>query len=351
MYRKYLDRHNDAVEMSHHGITLVFTPGIHGRPEVMYLRDIEVHCPACGKEQLQRYYSLVAWHTHSVRRMRTLLEEAPDIFSSQCTQCEEALRGEHAVRWMVHYGFPGLRGLVQGFAEKSGWRRWLCSPFAHIDGQLVPEWTPLEDQANHEADVLTETLCMQAFERAFSCKEVARASLLANRTALNTAPTKLADGLWVVAADEAEAAIELVVAQGQNIDDLIAEPLATDGVARTGFFGAPGGWLGDIAPQLPTNLFGVASTDGVRDAMERVMRSWPIGTELVDGDDGLLRLKIPSTDDPARWPQLDEAGVASEAARTLSPPGEVAHLELDRILHFLTGLLDEEWADAPTETA
>jgi hypothetical protein len=326
--------------MSHHGITLVFTPGDHGRPEVMTLRDVEAHCPACGKEEHQRSYGATPWHTLTTSRLARLLEEVPSTFASRCPQCDEPTDGRHVVRWMLHYGFPGLRGLLTGFAAaEEGWRRWLLQPWEKVDAQLVPRWDVADDSANVEVERLDEAAVQRAFGRAFSGKEACRRWIAAG----SAAPLLVAPGLAAVVADGAEAAAAVAIAAG--VAEPVVESLATGGVARGGFFGAPSGWLAGLDLSAG-NVWGVADTARVAPALEHVLRSWPVETALVEVDGG-LRLRLPSTPDPARWPRLDARGIAIEAARSLVPVEEAAHAELDRALHFLTGLYGDEYADRP----
>lgn len=320
--------------MSHHGIGVVFTTGELGRPEILILRDIEVYCPVCGKEQLKRFYGQTPLHTLTAPRLEALLRDAPEVFDGRCEQCDEPLDGTHARRWMLHYGFGGLRGLLHGFGDSTGQMRWLAAPERRIDVQLVPTWEPELDNPALQSERLSDAFAIGVFGRPLSAKAVARAQLA---RPLGPDPAPVAPGLWLVQATTEQGAASACAALDGPVS---IELLGRDGRWRGGFFGAPEGWLAGVAcPTTP--VFGVASRGGLVDAVRRVVDTWPIPVGVQRIDATTIGLRLPD-DVEADAPTIDELGVGAEAARSMLLPDEAAHLEVERLLHGLVAGGDDE---------
>lgn len=329
--------------MSNWGIGLLFGFGPGARPEVLAIRDIEAHCPACGRENIVRRYDAHPFHSFTVARLRAALEAGAEGATGICAQCEATFDSSHAVRWVLHYGFPSGRGLIQGFADAaSGERRWLLSPHHAIDVQLVPRWDEEEDRSRVEHEVLTREVVTEVFGRAFNAKEEARhaaATISAGST------LRLGPALAFVALPTGATEQDAVAAAGLGGLE-VAERIAEGGAARTGFPGAPAEWLAGVPLREAVSLWGVASRAAVVDAARAIPATFPIEVRF-DGADDAEHLALQGPD--GAWsgdtPDLDVVGVTQEAARALLDPGDATRLEIDRLLHGLTGL----WQAAPAD--
>lgn len=369
--------------MSNWGIGLLFTFGPGGQPEVLLLRDVEAHCPACGKEAIMRYYDAAPFHTLTVRALRAILDRSGAPFAAECTQCEAAVGDEHVVRWVLHFGFPSLRGLIQGFADADGTRRWLLSPHEQIDVQLVPRWHLPGDESRREVEALDEAAVMSTFGRAFNAKEVARRALStpdahgaqphslgpALAVAIMPAGTPMTDVLeranrlprpehddgafgdvgpraTVALANETEAQDAEQSGESTRASarpaDWIAEPLCLGGVLTDGYAGAAAGWLAGLRLDEPeaVDVWGLADASAVLPAARHIVKLFPVQVGFEERADGVLAMLL--DDGGAQQPEIDARGVAREAARTLLDVADTTRLEIDRLLHALTGLWDGE---------
>lgn len=326
--------------MSHHGIGLLFTPGPGGRPQVLWIGDVEVWCAACGFAQFARWYGNTSWHALTTARLRHELDALPQRVSGQCEQCEAVYGPSEAARYVLHYGLPGLRGRITGFATREGQRRWMLAPHRRMDVQLVPEWSPDIDRSNLEVDVLDEDAARRAFGRALSAKAVVRDAV--RNWDGDARILALAPGLAAVLGEGDVGDLAARVPDHIAGAERVVRPLVVDGVPVDGYPGAPGEWLRGLAIDEDLTVVGVADPDPVRPAIERVIATFPIEVTLDAPTPDVVRLIAP--DDTERDAPLDihRSDVAAEAAGTLVPPEEAAHLEVERILHALTGLVADE---------
>ncbi len=351
--------------MSNWGIGLLFSPGPGGRPEVLYLRDVESHCSACGLERVERFYSATSFHALTLRRLEALLESAPDAVSAPCAQCDAPMDGHDAVRWLLHYGFAGGDGLLQGFGTREGGRRWLLSPHARIDVQLVPEWDAAHDASNREVDTLDDETLLALFGRVLNPKESVRRAVAAAPVFSARVPhriERLSEGLAVVLAphgalDEAWVRRDLAgldaVADTDDPADKAGgiwqiEPLAIAGETAHGFPAAPDEWLADVAARHPRlDVFGAARHGAATAGLRAAIDTFTVAVTLEPRDDAadVLELRAPGDPDmpPIAFPLAD---ICREAARTMAAPADIARLEIDRALAGLTGLLGTDDDDA-----
>ncbi len=303
-----------------------------------WMRDIEAHCSACGLEGIRRYYSATPFHSLTCRRLESLLTMAPEALDGRCEQCDAPFGPGDAVRWVVHYGFPSGRGLIQGFGAPSVERRWLLSPHDAFDVQLVPCFFPAEDAANVSLDALSVEAVEAAFGRCLNPKEEARRFVADGAAAAGPRQRRLACGLWVATVPSGSGAIALRVRgeEGHDDEDHVIVPLCVAGVPLAGFPGAPAEWL-DSAP-ADVDVFGVAAPSVVETAVRDIVETFPIEMTPVAEERSSLRLVLPDRDVRRDDPLLSTAEMAYEAARGLVAPGDIARLEIDRVLHALTGL-------------
>lgn len=341
--------------MSHSGIGLMFTHGPGLRPQVLYIRDIEAHCPDCGKEHFVRYYSDTPWHSLTLSMLEKLLHEAADSLTLECDQCGAEVTGNDALRWTVHYGFPGDLGMIQGFARYDGARRWLLSPHRRLDVQQVLVWEPDADQSNAELDALDDATIREVFGRSFNPKEAVREYLLDGPPRF-TEPrlwqlVELADGLALVAAASADSLEEALQFLELERDwSPVPAPLVIDGVAQGAYAGAPSGWLRDLGDSVlqAANLYGVADSSRIADVASDVVGRFPLPVKIRHRDGGDLWMRLPNVKDPKVSPHLVPREIAFEAARSMTSPADVTRLEIDRVLYGVTGAWEDEKEEAST---
>lgn len=321
-----------SARMSNWGIGLLFTFGPHARPDVLTLRDVEAHCGACGHELVVRYYDARPFHSWTIGAARRALEEARAPFEGTCPQCDAAATAENVVRWVLHFGFPSGRGLVQGFAHVDGTRRWLLSPHESMDVQLVPRWHLPSDQSRVEVDTLTDDAVVKAFARPFNPKAATRDRLGRPAPAETISAERLSQTLALVSAARGAADAVVDAALRELGERWVAAPLSTEGVPVGGFAGAPAEWL---PSGLTRDWWGAADAGAVLPALEHIVQGFPVPLAFEESGD-TITVRLPDGATPP--PTIDARGVAEEAARSMVEVGDAARLELDRLLQALTGL-------------
>lgn len=317
--------------MSHHGIGLVFSFGPGGRPEVVVIGDLLLHCEVCGYESGVRRYLPAPFHTLTTRALELLLPTIADGVEGPCPQCAEPLTTGAVVASLLHYGFPSGKGVIRGFRQGNR-TSWLLCPHDGIDVQEVPDWSPSVDASRVEAERLDETVISEAFGRCLSAKAQSRSWINGGeRGVLRCGP-----GLALVTGCASEE--EAIAAASENTvtpGPWIAVDLAPDG-ALDGFYGAPAGWLAGL--QLSGDgLWGCAALSGLQEVVESIVSGFPIEVGIARDADTLAMI-LPDSDSGSPRPLLALGEIAYEAARSMSFPGDIARLEIDRILHGLTGL-------------
>jgi len=132
------------------GITLRFQRDDRGVPYVMYIRDLEVTCPICGRQVIQRHYEQTPYHPLTTARFRKLFADAGAGTSLVCEQCGEPMHADSVSRWTLTYGFPHGRGLMQAFGRRASDEPEVCfalSPYRTFDAQMQPEFSVEDDQS------------------------------------------------------------------------------------------------------------------------------------------------------------------------------------------------------------
>lgn len=328
--------------MSNWGIGLITSPGPGGRPDTLVLRDVEAHCPECGLETVQRFYEATSLHALTLGRLAALLDAGGPAMADTCTQCKAAIGSDDVVRWVLHTGFPGGEGLVQGFGTADGERRWLLAPHRHLDVQLVPEWDATEDTSTLELEALDDAAFERAFGRVCNPKEGAR-RWLRTLSEDGLRVHRLAPGTWV-AAGRGEPDVPAAVAaveQATRTGRWDAIVLVDRGLPADAWPHAPAQWLAGV--ELGDRwVVGLCDRDRVAPALERIIATFPVQMPVRALDDRQLELVLPELGDWPEHPRVDSAAVALEAARTLLAVDDMARVELDRLLAALTGLLDGE---------
>lgn len=318
--------------MSHHGIGLAFSFGPGGRPEAVVLGDVLLHCEVCGYESGVRRYLPTPFHTLTSRALERMLPQAVEGIEGSCPQCDEQVGPDAVVGSVVHYGFPSGNGVIRGF-RRDGGVSWLLCPHDRFDVQEVPDWTPAADASRVESERLDEATVLKTFGRCLSAKERARVWLASGGTGVLRCGPGLAliSGLASTSDEASDAAAENARVDGP----WVCVDLDPGGLL-TGFFGAPSGWLAGV--ELSGGpLWGCAALGGLQETAQSIVGGFPIEVALERSADTLAMILPGGDPDPPR-PLLRLGEIAHEAARSMCSPGDVVRLEIDRILHGLTGL-------------
>ena len=319
--------------MSHHGIGLCFSFGPGDRPEVTLLGDLLAHCPSCGYESGVRKYLPTAFHTLTVRALALQLDGLPGQMEGACPQCEDPLGPASVTACAVHYGFPAGAGVIRGFSS-GGTPEWLLCPHDAFDVQEVPRWDPAADASRVALPRLEELVLLKTFGRTLSAKEYVRRWIRSGGEGLIRCGADLALVRGNFSSDEEVCAIaaDNSVVSGP----WIVAPIFDGFEAVDGFFGSPSGWLRGIEPG-PEPLWGCAAIGELEPTVRRVVEGFPIQVGIEREADTLAMI-VPGGDPDQPRPLLGLREIAHEAARSMSSPGDIARLEIDRILHGLTGL-------------
>ncbi len=297
------------------------------------LGDLLAHCPACGYESGVRNYIPTPFHTLTVARLRILLDGLTERMEGVCPQCEAVLDSGSVQATMLHYGFPSGIGIIRGLSS-AGETSWLLCPHDEFDVQEVPQWDAAADSSRVECATLTEEEVWRVFGRPLSPKQAARDWLITGQSGvLDCGP-----GLRLVRGQhEDEASVAAIAAENSVVDGPWSAVLLSDGDKRlSGFFGAPDGWLARIETGSD-KLWGCAAQGPLAGTIERIVKQFPIEIELVREPDTLAMI-LPASDGPEGRPTFEIAEISIESARSMSYPPDVARLEIDRLLHALTGL-------------
>ncbi len=314
------------------GITLRFQRDEDDRPQVMYLRDVLLECPVCGRERIERFYDQALFHMLTLARLRALVGEGPDDVAGVCEQCGEALGAEAVARWVVSYGFPARVGLVQAFATPGG-VRWALAPYRRFDVQAQPELSVEDDQSIVVLDAVGEADVARVLGRPFSLK----ASLRAACAALpgTTWVGGLGEGCWALLGDPgavADARARLDAEHGAS--DLVWVDLA-DPIADL-LDAPPAAWL--PAPALAALRGGIcvglvaASLGAAQRALESCLGQLPGRVPCVREPNDRLRLEFPVGAAGVHTVLLDLRHLVAEALLTGVLPEDRLAWWLDEVI-------------------
>lgn len=326
------------------GIGLLMPPGADGRPDAVYLVDMNVVCGACGKDGMRRYFLSTSFHSLTLRRLNHLFDAVPGVVEGACEQCEQEYALEDVVNWSLQYSPGDGEGLLVGLAERSGRRSWRAVPHGHLDVQMQPvfEWDD-NDISSTVMPSLDETQFYACFRRHLNPKSALRQAILALHDRSHPAPASgefTEGGACIVTAS---AGLELWIGDaGAQQQALLEHPqkhtyaiLVEDGRIADGYPDAPMRWLSDLAPQLGGRSV-IAFTDrGAADAsLRRHFSRFPV--DLTFEDDGrVLRVIAGDGSDEQAVLEFSPTDIALEAARTGAAPGDIARVEIDRALTLL----------------
>lgn len=309
------------------GIGLVAPPGPDGRPMMQYLIDVRFVCGACGHGQQVRYYREVLFHSLTLRRLEVLLERAVGDVEEVCEQCEASITGEDAEVWSLSVGVAESPGVLQGFVA-GGEAVWSLRPHDAYDVQMLARFEPVEDIASVVVPELSEELCLRVFGRAFNPKAALRAELArwSGREALTLG---LAPGLCVRVLPAGVRAIE-------EASGACSVVLVDSGVPSSGWPAAPAEWLVGLEERLAgARVVARVEEAPIRDALQRHLDGFPIDTELIEPEEGVVEAVAGDGSDHGSRIRFAMGEVALEAARTCVAPGDMARIEFDRALVML----------------
>ena len=202
-----------------------FVPDEAGRPEAMYIADLECACGLCQHPQLQRFYHATPFHPLTIGRITRLAASIHQKAGYECENCGcdvgpiDVVRG--ALRWAFADDAGELVGFVEGFGQPEGARaRWQLIPERRLDPQVQPAFTP--DEARPVHDRLDELVMEAALERSLSVKQAWRELALDwLEDPRGGAWTRVAPGYWLVI--EADAASARALATELREDELGAD--------------------------------------------------------------------------------------------------------------------------------
>ncbi|MFT6395586.1 MAG: hypothetical protein ACJAYU_000328 [Bradymonadia bacterium] len=234
---------------------------------------------------------------------------------------------------MLHYGFPSGLGVIRGLSESEN-VSWLLCPHDTFDVQEVPQWDAAADSSRVECATLSEDEILRTFGRPLSAKQVVRKWLLNDATGV----CDCGPGLRLVCGDypDAESAVRAAAENSVVAGPWTCVRLDQNDAWLEGFFGAPSGWLADIDAGLDC-LWGCVAQGDLQETIERIVSSFPIQIGLERESDTLAMI-LPDSDGPQPRPTFEISEIAEESARCMSCPSDIARLEIDRLLHALTGL-------------
>lgn len=303
------------------GITLHFQPSSSGHWCQLYIVDIEGHCPSCGWAEVKRYYRDTPFHSLTVRKLDSLGELAPTHFSATCEQCGSNVGPTDVQRHTLHYGFADGTGLIQRFATGSK-LQWQLSPRRHLDSQQILQWEPEDNIASMIVDRINERTIHSVFGRVLSPKEALRTIV---RSA-DTGTRRLSHGLEVtypVAPFNISTESPTTAAWQFPESETLGAPLP--GHAWEWFsdlFGSPDGF--------DSHAMVVIDIAQISTALRKAVGQFPMDTTITEDEDSIT---VTTDDEVLTFIKSD---IAREAALTLSEPGDIAHMELDRAIHALS---------------
>jgi hypothetical protein len=300
------------------GITLHFQPSKSGHWCQLYIVDAEGHCPSCGGSEVKRYYLDTPFHTVTTRLLDQLAATSEQHFTATCDQCDEELGSDCVSRSTLHFGFANGGGLLQHFRSEDE-QCWQLSPHQSLDAQQILQWSPEDNIASQLVKSLDEQVIFDVFDRFCSPKELFRS--MVKRKLHGHA--QLTSGLRVLlpAIDEPD------ISETET-----AHPFPGDKPWGAPLPGRPWEWLSDLLEDASIDLTAavvITDLDSVSAGIRHAVSQFPMETEIVEEADELI---VQTEGERLAFSKRE---IAREAAQTLSDPGDIAHMELDRAIHAL----------------
>lgn len=338
-----------------------FKPGPQGRIEAMYMLDLDCACGLCGHEQLQRFYHSTPFHELTVPTLEQLADSAALKAGYECENCGEAVGADEVRHSCLTFGFADDAGIIRIFDDLSEQARSVeLTARRRLDPQAMPRWSA-DPEAHGEGhwvvDELDERTVRRRLGRPINAKLAWRDFLSERLEADSTAGwTRIATGLWAVAAPDVEAARE--VADGiddeqfqrtredgelaaAELDDAVPDGLPTH-PSPTTLEGAWQTWLPEpVVDALEADrLCAVAHVDR-RPVVETIERTFEVGRLDWETrtDDGIVYADLTTPTDTTFDEPLPVESVVRRAVHTGLTPGEAARLTAEEIV----GTLMQVW--------
>lgn len=197
-----------------------FKPGPTGKPEILYMLDLDCVCGLCGHVQLQRFYHSAPFHTLTLEGLVKRADEASLKAGYACENCGEAVGANEVRRTSLTFGFADDSGVIRIFDDlMEGRRRFEVTAKHRLDPQAVPRFFADENahgDGHYVLDELDEDKVEELLGRPFNLK-LAWRDLLEDwfEDPEGGAFSQLAEGLWVVIDDGEQAAGDLI----EEMDD------------------------------------------------------------------------------------------------------------------------------------
>lgn len=197
-----------------------FSPGEGGRPEILYILDLDCRCHLCGHEQFQRYYHSVRFHSLTVEELESLAHEGYKKAQYDCENCGESVGPEEVRRTALTFGFADEAGLIQIYIDRlEGRKSFELVPKRRLDPQSMPRWWSNAATAPRNTlvvDEIDDDIVEDHLERPFNAK-LAWRDLLEDflEDPEGGAFSNFGPHLWVAIEENEESAGELA----QEIDD------------------------------------------------------------------------------------------------------------------------------------
>lgn len=324
-----------------------FAPGPGGRPNAMYMLDLDCCCDLCGFEQFQRFYHSTAFHSLTLLGLEELVDRGPLKAGYQCENCGDAVGADQVRHVVLAYGFADDAGVIRIFDEVGEQRRrFEVTPRRRLDPQTVPRWSADPDafgDGHCVIDDLREDDVVRLLGRPFNPKLAIR-DRLQDWLAEPGKPvcTKIADGMWLVIAADAEASktASKQLDAGENthiiaLSDSAPKALPTHAEPNR-LTGRWSTWLPDSAADAVAG--GSVAVDfhlSPAPAIDAIRRTFEVGRlnyERHDGDDGPVFTAIETPRDQSYGADLRVADVLRRAAHTGITPGESGRLCAEEIV-------------------
>ncbi|MFU8804218.1 MAG: hypothetical protein ACNA8W_10445 [Bradymonadaceae bacterium] len=148
-----------------------FRRGPQGRPEVMYMADVECRCGLCGHVQLQRFYHATDFHSLTLEALEELADVAYEKASYECENCGTAVGPDHVRKSALTYGFADDAGLIRIFDDmEAEVRRYQLMPQWRLDPQEIPRFVP-DPEKGVEIEELDDAVLDRVLGRPLNIKE------------------------------------------------------------------------------------------------------------------------------------------------------------------------------------
>lgn len=326
------------------GIGLLMPPGGDGRPEIVYLVDMNVVCGACGKDSMRRYFLSTPFHSLTLRRLNQLFDAVPGAVEGACEQCDAEFEAKDVVDWSLQLSPGDGEGLLVGLGERAGHQAWRAMPHEHLDVQTQPVFeSDADDISSTDMLSLNETQFYAHFRRYMNPKSALRHAILSVSDRAHPAPANAEFSARGGCLLGATPGLELWIGDASDAAQAIQEHpqkhtyalLVDDGVIADGYPDAPRRWLSDLAPHLEGRSVIAFTEERAADAsIRRHFSRFPVDLRFEDDGDALRVIAGDGSDEQAVL-EFSPTDCALEAARTCAAPGDIARVEIDRTLTLL----------------